>query len=94
MEKINIATVIALGVIVDAVSQTAKVALADQDGNIAYGHARHIVNSKDNFGLLGYSEDIRDGFLRITLRSGLETAVSVRTLVTAHQEGRFAIYDW
>jgi hypothetical protein len=95
METLTIADVIALGTVVDAASQSAKVAWVDPDtGDIRYGTARHIVVSPDNYGFLPRDTDVRDGYLRVTTRSGFDVALSVRALITLVQAGEFSIYDW
>lgn len=80
--------------VVIAASEGAKVAWANEDGDLFYGTARHIVKSPDDYGFLPGNLDVRDGYLRITTKTGMETAINVLSLAQMHSEGRFARYDW
>lgn len=80
--------------VVNAACEGAKVAWANEDGDLHYGTARHIVKSPDDYGFTGPDMDVRDGYLRITTRTGMEVAYNVKELAQMHAEGRFAKYDW
>ena len=92
--NITIPDVINLNTIVSVASESAKVAWADEDCVIHHGTARHIVKSPDNFGFLNRDEDIRDGYLRVTMRSGFERALKVSELMPKVADGTFLKYDW
>lgn len=84
-----------LRVVMDAVEQSAKVAWTlDEGETIRYGVARHLVKSEDNFGFRDVHADIREAYLRITTREGMEVAYKVSDLMALVPNGAFAIYDW
>jgi hypothetical protein len=83
-----------LSMIIAAARKGAKVAWVSDGGDSLYGHARHIVKSPDNFGFLNGDEDVRDGYLRITMKSGFERTISVRELMSMVALGEFVEYDW
>lgn len=93
-EVLTVADIITLAAIIDTAQRNAKVAWQDEDGDLHYGIARHIVKSPDNFGFLGRNEDVRDGYLRITGKTGFEHALSIRALIQMHRDGTFAAYNW
>ena len=75
-------------------NQNAKVAWVNSQGEPCYGIARHIVAGPDNFGFLQGDVDVRDGYLRITSRTGFDHAISVRALMAMSGRGEFTHYDW
>lgn len=81
---LHVSDVLALAYIIEACATTAKVALADDDGVITYGHARHV----------SYKNDVREGTVRITTRSGMERFLPVSFLVEAYHNGTFREYEW
>lgn len=97
-EILTISDAIYLNQVIDAASQSAKVAwVNDEDaeaGDVRYGTARHIVQGPDDIGFLRNDQDVRNGYLRITSRTGMEVFLPVRDLMRMAAEGRFAIYDW
>jgi hypothetical protein len=56
------------------------------------GTARSIGN--DRGGFAGADDDIRDQYLRVTLRIGLETFLPMRELIAKVPSGEFVEYDW
>lgn len=91
MSVLTASDVIVLAEIVGAASQSASVVFATDDGEIVRGTARHIVVSPDNFGFVGSDTDIRDGYLRTTMESGLERTDKVSDLMDMRRAGTFAI---
>jgi hypothetical protein len=78
--------------VVEAAQKCAKVAYVRPDGIQIYGHARSIGN--ENGGFIRTDEDVRDAYLRITTRSGMEIFLPVSELAEAHSKHLFMQYDW
>lgn len=93
-DVLTIADVLALAEVVNAASQSAKVAYMGVGGDVVYGTARHIVGNPDTAGFLRHDQDIRAGYLRVTLKSGFEAFPTVGYLAEAYTRGEFQIYDW
>jgi len=85
-----------LALLLDMVDKRAKVARATEDGNVLYGVARHFVRDPERAVFLGPDDDVRDAFLRVTMRSGYESFWRVSDLMpeTAAGSARFMAYDW
>lgn len=62
------------------------------EGDILQGTARSIGDA--NFNRLSSDTDVRDGFLRVTTRGGMEVAWPIRDLMDENARGEFAAYDW
>lgn len=94
MSKLTLTDLVALETIAGVAQRCAKVARYDKNsGDVVYGHARHIC--RDTLGnFLRGDEDVRDGLLRVTLRSGFEAFWPVRELMQDVGKGEFAEYDW
>lgn len=82
--------VVALAAIVRWAQDGAHVARLGEDGRMSEGTARHIVKSPDDYGFLSAGEDIRAGYLRVTLTSGFDVAWPVGEMVTDYAAGVFA----
>jgi hypothetical protein len=80
--------------VIKAAQTNAKVARVreDADNGVVYGTARAIQTKGGWF--LGTDTDVREGYLWVTLRSGMETWWPVADLMTEARNGEFAIYDW
>lgn len=74
-------------------TRVVKVAYAREDCEILYGTARCLVGDAD-LGPRDIHADVRDAYLRITTRSGMEVAFPVTELMEANRQGRFLAYDW
>lgn len=84
MCKLTVADVYALNEVIAAASECAKVAWVNGDGDINYGTARYV----------RYTDDVRQGDLRITTRSGMELWLGVADLVEMYHRDEFRRYDW
>ena len=93
-EILNIGDVLALAEVIEAASQTAKVAYIGIGGEVVYGTARHIVGNPDTVGFIRSDQDIREAYLRVTLKTGFEAFPTVAYLADAHKRGEFSRYDW
>ena len=83
----------ALGDLLNWVTQKRKVHYTTDEGRtILTGTLRHIVRSPDDFNFFG-DGDIRDGHVRITLTSGVETTLGVTQIVGLIGDGAFAPAD-
>lgn len=81
-KTLTISQAFAVGDLVTWVTAKKKVRFSRDGGaTILTGTLRHIVRSPDNYGFLGHGEDIRDGYVRITLDTGLDIAVPVPELM-------------
>lgn len=88
-EVLTIADALRIGDLMNIVTQNRRVQWAI-DGDVERlcdGVARHIVKSPDNFGFLGRSDDVRDGFVRIS--GTMEHALPVRQVLELMKEGLF-----
>jgi hypothetical protein len=74
--------------VLNGVSRNAKIRRYMPDGNIAEGTLRHI-DSENGQGKR--PEDVRDVFVRVTLRSGFETWWPLAEIARQSQVGEFAI---
>ena len=91
-ENLTIPQIHQLHVITDAAARSAKVRwLGDDSTTIHEGVARHIIQGPDNFGFVRGDQDVRDAYLRITSKTGLEMTVSVRRLMYLVEMGGFAL---
>ena len=86
---LNVQAAIALGTIITTAHAEQKVAFIDDSGDVAYGTARHLVRSPTNVGFLLADEDVRDGFLRVTMQSGFERFEPVGELIDRLGESFF-----
>jgi hypothetical protein len=66
---------------------------ADGGATILTGTLRHVVRSPDDYSFLGRGQDVRDAYVRITLTSGLDTALPVTQVVGLIEDGAFAPVD-
>lgn len=80
-----------LGDLLNWVSQKRLVHYTTDGGStVLTGTLRHIVRSPDNYGFIDHDTDVRDAFVRITLRtSGLDTALPVHRVVGLIEDGAF-----
>lgn len=92
-DTLTVGDVHALAELVSAVNQTAKVAYIGIDGQSIYGHARYFCGNGDGGGIPA-GMDIRQCYVRVTLRSGFESFPTVQYLSDAVKRGEFSIYDW
>ena len=84
----------ALGDLLNWVTQKRRVHYTTDEGRtILTGTLRHVVGSPEDFGFLGHGADIRDGYVRITLTSGVETALGVPQIVALIGDGAFGPVD-
>jgi hypothetical protein len=58
-----------------------------EDGRVFYGQARSVGDVNGNFLMEG--EDVRDGFLRVTLDSGWESFVPMATVIAKALRNEF-----
>ncbi|WP_280419952.1 hypothetical protein [Nocardia carnea] len=92
LTPLTIRRAIALTAILSAAQGNARVVLLDENGSQKRGTARHIVRSPEDFSFLG-NDDVRSGYLRITLQSGVDVTHKVADLIeTLHVS--FFIHDW
>lgn len=92
-EILTAADAFALHTVLDS-TRTVKIAYARTDHDeVLYGTARCLVGGPD-LGPRDVHGDVRDAWLRITTRTGLETAFPVRELMVAARENRFCHYNW
>jgi hypothetical protein len=82
---------VALEIIGHAAQTNAKVARAEDTGYVFYGTARSI---GDQNGMTAFGTDVRDQFLRVTLRGGSDAFWPVRDLMADVHNGDFAETDW
>ena len=98
-DNLTMTQLMALETIAGAAQRTAKVARAvpASDGSacddVVYGTARHICRDTSGNFLRG-EDDVRDGLLRVTSKSGFEYFWPVRELMAEVGQGMFAEYDW
>lgn len=85
---LTISDSVTLGEICRAVQGSLRVARL-LDGNVLIGTARSIGDANGNFALP--DEDVRDCFLRVTLRTGLEAFWNVEELMPLISSGEFVI---
>ena len=85
--------VVALAEIVNAAHNGAKVGRILNMGyrETVIGTARHLVVSPEYPVFPGVDDDMRDGFLRVTLASGFEAFWPVSDLVTDLRNGEFMV---
>ena len=86
---LSLAETIALGSIIDAAGRCAPVARLLDSGDICYGQARSVGRQSGAF--LRRDDDVRDAYLRVTLRSGLEAFWPLHELVGQLEAGEFAL---
>lgn len=80
----------ALGRLLRAIGAADKVTFSRDGGDtILDGELRHIVLSEDCYAFLPHDRDVREGFVRITLRSGLDIALAVPEILSLMSEGLF-----
>ena len=95
---LSVSDVVALATITGAAASTARVArFMPEDsplaGSVVQGTARSVGDERGNF--LGAGEDVRDAYLRVTTRGGMECFWPVRELMADVESGTFAAeYDW
>lgn len=81
-----------LSFVAEVAMHSSKVALVREEGRILYGTARSIGTEQGGFA--GHSDDVREQYLRITTREGLEVFLPVLELANAHDRAEFVTYDW
>lgn len=84
---------LALAKIVTAAQEGARVVFLDENGEQQNGTARHVVASPENFGFLASDEDVRNGYLRVTMQSGFDLTAKVADLIEDLGQ-TFYVYDW
>jgi hypothetical protein len=62
------------------------------DGPVLHGTARSIGDERGNF--LSGKDDVRDGFLRITSKTGFEYFLPVTQLIHMVRDGYLALDSW
>lgn len=88
------ADVFNLSSVIDAACQSARVAIVPDDGHEPmFGTARSI-GTYDGTGWSVKSDDVRDHYLRVTMRGGWEQWFPVANLAEKAGRGEFLIYDW
>lgn len=92
-DVLTIPELVALWTVTDAAARTAPVARVIEDTNLrgdaVYGTARSVGDKQGNF--LGPRDDVRNGHLRVTLRSGFEVFWPVSTLTEELKQGLFVV---
>lgn len=90
--KMTAANTLALADVLRACSGCQPVTLLCEDGSVEVGTARAVC--KDSNGAFLIGEDVREGFVWLTMRSGLERFIPVADLVERVKEGTVALnYD-
>jgi hypothetical protein len=97
MSILTAADATALAAIIEMVIRTDKVARVAPkghyaEGDIIYGTARSLGDENGYF--LTNKDDIRDAYLRVTTRGGMEAFWPVKDLVAEFNVDTFATYDW
>ena len=92
MNSITYHEALALGEIIRYSRGSMKVARVWQ-GGVIYGIARAIC-TQPNGGFVGEKDDVRDGFLWVTMREGFEQWWPVRDLMAEYATQEFSQYDW
>lgn len=88
-EILTIGDAIDIGAICGAAGRCAPVARALESGDVVYGTARSIGDTRGAF--LASDTDVRNGYLRVTTRSGLEAFWPLRELLTELRAGLFVL---
>jgi hypothetical protein len=79
---LTVSDVFALAKIVTASQHESRVGMARDGGEDPWtGTARHLVTSQTNWGFPSPASDIRDAYVRIAWRNGLDTAYPITQLV-------------
>lgn len=86
---LSIQAAIAIGQICSAAGRTAPVARLLSTGDVCYGQARSVGDVNGNF--LSRSDDVRDGFLRVTTNAGWEVFWPMGELIPEWETGEFVI---
>lgn len=86
---LSIHAAIAIGQICSAAGRCAPVARVIDTGNVVYGQARSVGDEHGNF--LARSDDVRDGFLRVTTSSGWEVFWPMGELIGEWESGEFVL---
>lgn len=94
---LSIADACSIADIVRMAQNTAKIAYlrtgpGHEGEEPLYGHARSITDARGGF--LPLDIDVRDGFLRVTTRSGFEVSLPLAALIEAHKHHYFVATDW
>ncbi|MGB3676906.1 MAG: hypothetical protein WA988_20950 [Candidatus Nanopelagicales bacterium] len=84
---------VALAEILSAAQQCSRVVFLDDDGNQQKGTARHIVTGPDDFHFMPRDQDVRYGYLRVTMQSGFERTALIADLIDGLNT-TFFVYDW
>lgn len=94
LAPLTVPVALRLGDLLNWVAQGARVHYTTDEGaTILTGTLRHVVRSAENYTFLAAGEDVRDGYVRITLASGLDTAMPVMQIIDLMEQGAFAPVD-
>lgn len=89
---LSVADLVVLADIVNASIGCKPVTILEESGAVSVGLARSIGDVNGNH--LARGEDVRDAWLRVTMRSGFERFIPMGDLMEAVREGRVALdYD-
>ncbi len=93
-DPLTVRDALAISEIILWAGRTAKIARLDRrtESDVVYGHARSIGDR--DFGFIHGDQDVRDAFLRVTTRSGVEVAWPIRELVEDYKDHLFTQYEW
>lgn len=93
-EVLDLATAIDLGHMIDWAIANQVVTWIDERGEAQAGTVRHFVRSADDYGFLGRYDDVREGHLRITTKTGFEWAPSVKDVLDRMNKNEFVKGDF
>lgn len=88
-EPLDIGTAVDLATIIGAAQRTAPVARLMTDGEVCYGTARSIGDTRGAF--LARDTDVRDAHLRVTTRAGWEAFWPISELLGEVRSGEFVV---
>jgi hypothetical protein len=91
-QLLTLTDALAVAELISYAQRNAKVARLTEGGRVVYGTARSIGDQRGNF--LLNTEDVRDGYLRVTSRIGVEYFWPVRELMAEYLTSEFVEYDW
>lgn len=94
-DTLTLSDATSLAMVLAAPEGNRKVARTTDGGEtVIYGTARHLVRSEEHYAFVGNDMDVRDAYLRVTSKTGLEFAWPIRALMAEIRTGSFALYDW